>query len=122
MLDPAVGVRREVWIVGTEDDVSRDVFFELHQKAALADVDYQRIERLHPVELVRGDLRLAERRHAEIDHPELQGPCAKAAGWRRGGVVQGIESHYGPQLRHVVLYFARVSKTDRNGASRPSAI
>ena len=66
MLDPAGRVGREVGVLG-EDLLRRDELLQLHQEALVADVGVQRIERLHLVQLLGRDVRLAQRRHAEID-------------------------------------------------------
>ncbi len=57
---PTVGVRREVRIVGAKDDIRRDVLFELDEKTFFAHVYEQGIKRLHPIQLLRRDLRLAQ--------------------------------------------------------------
>ena len=64
--DPRVGVRGVVDVVA-EDLLGRDVRLQLDEQALFADPDVQRIERLHVVELLRGEQALTERRLAEID-------------------------------------------------------
>ena len=44
---------------------------ELHEEALAADVDVERIERLHLVELLGGQVALAKRRHPEVDDDVL---------------------------------------------------
>ena len=44
-----------------------------------ADVDVERVEGLHRVELVRPEVALAQRRHAEVDDGVLQGLAAEPA-------------------------------------------
>ena len=58
--DPTVGIRREVRVVG--EDVGRgDVLLQLHEQALLADVDVERVEGLHLVQVARVEERLAQR-------------------------------------------------------------
>ena len=51
VLHPAVGERREVGVLG-EDVLGADVLLQLHEPALAADVDVERVERLHRVDLV----------------------------------------------------------------------
>ncbi len=66
VFDPARRIRREVCVVG-EDLVRRDEFLQLHQETRITHIRMQRIERLHLVQLVGRDVRLAQGRHPEID-------------------------------------------------------
>ena len=78
VLQPAVGVRREVGVLGK--DLGRaDVLFELNEEASLADEDMERVERLHAIELVGSQEGLAKRRHPEIHERVMQRCCAVAA-------------------------------------------
>ncbi len=63
--DPAVGVGREVGVVG-EDILAGNVSRELHEQTGIADSDVQRIERFNIIQLVGLDIALAQRRHAQI--------------------------------------------------------
>jgi hypothetical protein len=83
VLHPAVGVRREVGVVG-KDVVGCDVHLQLHQEAALAHPGVQRIEALHVIQLVRLNVRLTKRRHAEIDERVVELLGAEAAARGRG--------------------------------------
>ena len=78
LADPAFGVGREVRVVG--EDVGRgDVLLELHQQALLADVDVERVEGLHAVQVARVEERLAQGRHPEVDEGVVQVGVAEAA-------------------------------------------
>ena len=65
VLDPAIRVRGEVRVVA-EDVLGADVRLELDQETLAADVDVERVERLHLVELVATHVAFAERRHSQI--------------------------------------------------------
>ena len=78
VLHPAVGERREVGVLG-EDVLGADVLLQLHEPALPADVDVERVERLHRVDLVGAEVALAERRHAEVDDGVPQWRAAEPA-------------------------------------------
>jgi hypothetical protein len=67
-----------------------DELLQLHQEAVLADVGVQRIERLHLVELLDGDVRLAQRRHAEVDEGISQRFATEAAGVSGSSVTASV--------------------------------
>src|SRR5262245_2374140 len=71
VLDPAVRVRRKVCVVG-EDLLRRYVFLELHEEALGAHPGMQWVEPLQLVELLRLHMRLARRRHSEVDKRRLE--------------------------------------------------
>src|SRR5437762_14127181 len=71
MLEPAVGVRREIRVLA-ENLLRAHVLFQLGQKTAFADVDVERIERLHLIRLLRTHVTLAQGRHAEIHEGMVQ--------------------------------------------------
>ena len=83
MLDPRVGVRREVRVLA-EDLVGRDERRQLREPAVRADPDVERVERLHLLEPVRREEALAERRLPEVDDRQLEGRAAGAAVRRSG--------------------------------------
>ena len=60
VLHPAVGIGGKVGVF-VKDVGRRDIFFQLHQEAALTDPGVQGIERLHVIELMPFDVRLAQR-------------------------------------------------------------
>src|SRR6266487_2561958 len=62
-----------------EDLGGTHVLLQLHQHALVAELHPQRVERLHLVELVSGQVALAQRRHAEIDDQVLQRRAAEPA-------------------------------------------
>src|SRR5262249_29186234 len=78
VLDPRRRVRGEVGVL-LEDFVLRHERLELDEVTALAGVDMERVEGLHPMELFRPEVRLAERRHAEVDEGQLERRRAEAA-------------------------------------------
>jgi hypothetical protein len=88
--NPGIRVGGEVRVLG-EDLARGDELLELHQEALLADVGVQGVERLHPVKLLHRDVRLAERRHAQVDEGHAQRMPAEPAGRlmrrRPGGVI-----------------------------------
>ncbi len=106
MLDPAVGVRAEVGVVG-KDRFAAHIFMELHQPALIADVGVQRVERLHRVQLVGAKKALAERAHAEVHEGVDQGGGAGAAGSGRhrrpmvSGVPHGLKRQSEPAVQDV---------------------
>ena len=57
----------------------RDELLQLHQEAVLADLRVQREKRLHVVELMGGDVRLAQRAQPQVDEGVAQRRAAKAA-------------------------------------------
>ncbi len=77
MLHPAVGVGRQISVV-REDLRRRDELLELDQKAVVADVRVERIERLHLIQLVRCDVGLTQRRHPKVDKRRDQSVLAKS--------------------------------------------
>ena len=78
VFDPARRIRREVRILG-EDLVWSDEFLQLHQETRIAHIRMQRIERLHLLQLIGRDVRLAQGRHPEVDEGGLQWGTAEAA-------------------------------------------
>ena len=84
VLQPGGRVRREVGVLG--ENLGRGhVLLELDQEAPLADPDAQRVEGLHPVELVGAEEGLAERGHAEIHERGPERSPTEAAERRRRG-------------------------------------
>jgi len=81
MLDPAIGIGRIVRIL-LEDLLRADVLLELDQKTLAAHVRVKGIEGFWPVELFRGDVTLAKRRHAQIDEREIEARATEAASRR----------------------------------------
>ena len=79
MLDPGVGKGGEVCVL-PEDLLSGDVCLELHEQAVVADAHVQRIEVLDAVELVGGQERLAQRRHAQVDERARERAAADSTG------------------------------------------
>ena len=71
MLQPRIGVGREIGVVA-EDILRALVFFQLHQKALLADVDVERIVDLAAIQIGRRWIGLAQWRHTQIDKGSLQ--------------------------------------------------
>jgi hypothetical protein len=100
VLDPRVGVRREVRVLG-EDVVGGDERLELHQQAALADLRVERVERLHRVDALGWHVALAQRRHAEVDEGVAQRGCAEAARGQALGGGCGRSGRVGLRCRHV---------------------
>ena len=88
MFDPAIGIRGKIRVLG-EDIGGRDVLFQLHEKALLTHPGVQREERLHMVELVRFNMRLTQRRHAEIDEARVKRVAAKPAACSIGPIGNG---------------------------------
>ena len=88
MFDPARRVGREVGVLA-EDRVRRHELLQLHQVAVVADVGVQRVEGLHVAELVRRDVRLAQRAHAQIDEAGAQRRLAEAA-FEGGGACRHV--------------------------------
>ncbi len=78
VFDPARRVRREVRVLG-EDLVWRDELLQLHQETRITHISMQRKERLHLLQLIGRDVRLAQGRHPEVDEGGLQGCTAEAA-------------------------------------------
>ena len=96
VLDPARRVRREIGVLG-ENLGRAHVLRELDEPTLLARVNAQRVERLHPVELVGPQEALAEWRHAEVDERLRQRRATKAACRAGGGdgdvVGQRLDRH-----------------------------
>ena len=65
VFDPAIRIRREVRIFA-EDMLVADVGLELDQETLAADVDVERVEGLHLVQLVTTHVTFAKRRHSQI--------------------------------------------------------
>ena len=67
------------------------ILLQLDEEAVVADVDVQRIERLHVVELLGGEVALAERRHPQVDEGVAQRRAAARQRLRGspGGVHAG---------------------------------
>ena len=78
MFDPACGKRRKVRVLG-EDLVRRHVLLQLNQEARLANIGVQRVERLHQVQLIGGDVCLAQRRRSQVEEGRAQRRMAEAA-------------------------------------------
>ena len=70
--EPRIGIGREIGVLA-EDRLGSHVVGKLREQAGLADLDAQRVERLHLVELVRPQEALAQRRHAEVDDSRRSG-------------------------------------------------
>src|SRR6267154_4301636 len=87
MLEPAVGVRREIGVLA-ENLLRAHVLLQLGQKTAFADVDVERIERLHLIRLLRAHVTLAQGGHAEIHERMLQlGSAEPTSGLRENNVL-----------------------------------
>ena len=92
VLDPAIGVGREIGVFG-EDLLGRDVLLELSQEASVADVDVQRIERLGAIQLARSS-RSSRRAVTSPGRPgetqagvaEATARCRIGASWQPGWV------------------------------------
>ena len=78
VLQPGVGERREVGVVA-EDVLGAFELVELHQQAAIADVDVQRVERFLLVQVFGANERVRQRREAEIDERAGDRLAAQAA-------------------------------------------
>jgi hypothetical protein len=79
VVHPAVGVGGEVGVVGREDLLRRDVGRQLHEQAAVADPDVERVGGLRLVELVGPQVALARRRHPQVDERAHERRRAQAA-------------------------------------------
>ncbi len=79
VLQPARGVRGEVGVVG-EDPLGRLELLELHQKAPPADQRAQRVEGLHPVDALRWQVGVRQRRGAEVGEHGFQRRTTESAG------------------------------------------
>src|SRR5579862_2179871 len=77
MLQPTVGIRGEVGVF-SEDGFGTHVLLKLNQEAALTYVNVQRIKGLHAVQLFRGEITFAQRRHPKIDQSVPQTGATKA--------------------------------------------
>ena len=92
----------------------------------MADPDVERVERLHRVELVGGDVALAQRRHAEVDDAVLERGAAEAAGERlhrparyqvrRSALDRVTPESAGTTLRSVAFVAMRFEATPLAGA------
>ena len=78
VLHPARRVGAEVGVLA-EDVLGGDELLQLHQEAVFADLGVQREERLHVVELMGCDVRLAQRAQPQVDEGVAQRRAAKAA-------------------------------------------
>ena len=78
VLQPGVGERREVGVVA-EDVLGALELVELHEQAAITDVDVQRVERFLLVQVFGANERVRQRREAEIDERAGDGLAAQAA-------------------------------------------
>ena len=121
VLEPGVGVGGEVGVLG-EDLLGGDVLLELHQEALVADVDVQRVERLH-----RG--RAARRSGSSRTAATCRGrrTCARAAPRRSGSAV---DAHSGvarcvrrssPRRATVLGAGGRVQRRSRPSRPSPSS-
>ena len=81
VLEPTARVRREVRVV-REDMTGSLELLELNQQAPRADECPQRIERLHPVLLLRGEIAVRQRRHPQVGKRVFKRRGAEAAGGR----------------------------------------
>src|SRR6185437_941651 len=81
MGNPAVRVRRKICVVA-EDILGAHVLFDLGEEALSAHANVQRIKGLHLIELLPGQIALAQRRHAEIYESLSQWLSAKKAARR----------------------------------------
>ena len=77
MLDPGIGVRREIGVLG-EDVVCGHELADLDQQAAAADLGVERIKRLHRGLTIGRHEALTERRHTEVDECVLERRTAEA--------------------------------------------
>jgi len=90
MRDPAIRVGGQVSVV-TEDVGGADEFLELDEEAVAAHIHMERVERLRLMPLRFGDIRLAQRRHPQVDERRVHRAAAESArravraGGRRGG-------------------------------------
>src|ERR1700730_10489534 len=78
MVEPAVRVRGKVSIL-LEDCLRRHMLRQLHKKAPRANEAEKRIERLVVIQLTAINMRLAQRRHSEMDKSVLQALAAEPA-------------------------------------------
>ena len=101
MAEPAVGVGREVGIVG-EDVGGRDVLLQLDEQALLTDVDMERIEGLHVVQVAFVEERLAQRRHPEVDERAAQVGVRRSGSSPWSARRPGVEPHTGGPTQLVV--------------------
>src|SRR6266699_4092702 len=87
MLEPAIGVRREIGVLA-ENLLRAHVLLQLGQKTLSADVDVERIKRFHLIRFLRTYIAFAERRHTEVDKgvTELR-PAEPAACLRRNHLL-----------------------------------
>ena len=88
--DPGIRVGREVCVL-REDLLRRHELLELYEQALLADPNVERVEGLHRPKPLRGNVALAERRHAEVDEGVAQGRRAEAAAGHRRRGRSGID-------------------------------
>ena len=102
VLDPARRDRREVGVVA-EDLLRPGGLGELHQQAALADEDVERVEGLRCLEIPRLDVGVGQRREPQVDEGALERGAAEAAGWTggvgQGQIFQGGDSRFHRPLR-----------------------
>ena len=78
VIQPAIGVGREVRVVA-EDFLTAHILLQLHEETLVADVDDERVKRLHRVQLITTQVTLAQRRHAEVGHDVREGGAAGPA-------------------------------------------
>src|SRR5262245_4181652 len=79
VLDPAVGIRRVVWVPVVEDLFGGDVLLQLHKKALVAHAWVEREERFRFVEMIGVGEGLAQWRHAEVHEAVLERCVAEPA-------------------------------------------
>src|SRR5687768_6578798 len=95
---------------------------KLDEKALLAHIYVQRVERLDLIELLGGQEALARRRHAEIDHRMLERRSTESAGVPRGRpgvrppeVIEYLGHLQPPRRRHVAVSWPQASAWTRRG-------
>jgi hypothetical protein len=65
MFQPAIRIGRKIGISGMENVLCLFELFQLNQQAVFADINVQRIVRLHPVEVITGKIGIGKGRRTK---------------------------------------------------------